>query len=126
MYKTIRGISRALAIAAVQNEALETRHKWIPKEAFGEEENAEAEKIAAAVADVLSNADGRRWSAAFWQDRDNVLDDLKAACRGLFIGFRSQDAIRETLEHCGINCPVLPFDHSSVPRYKPEADPVQA
>lgn len=126
MYKTIKGVARALAIAAVQNEALETRHKWISKEAFGEAENAEAEKIAAAVANILSNADGRRWSAAFWQDRDNVLDDLKAACRGLFIGFRSQDAIRETLEHCGINCPVLPFDHSSVPRYKPEADPVQA
>lgn len=126
MYKTIKGISRALAIAAVQNEALETRRRWISKEAFGEEEKAMAEKIAAVVADVLSNADGRRWCGAFWQDHDNVLDDLTAACRGLFIGFRSQDAIRETLEHCGINCPVLPFDHSSVPRYKPEADPVQA
>ena len=47
MYKTIKGISRALAIAAVQNEALETRRKWISKEAFGEEEKAMAEKIAA-------------------------------------------------------------------------------
>lgn len=42
MYKTIKGISRALAIAAVQNEALETRRKWISKEAFGEEAKAAA------------------------------------------------------------------------------------
>lgn len=126
MYKTIKGISRALAIAAVQNEALEMWYKWIPKEMFGEEENAEAAEIAAAVADVLSNADGRRWSAAFWQDRDNVLDDLTAACRGLFIGMRTQDEIRDTLKHCGINTLLIPFDHSSVPWHKSEGDPVQA
>lgn len=60
MYKTIKGISRALAIAAVQNEALETRRKWISKEAFGEEETAEAEKIAAAVADVKPPVDGEQ------------------------------------------------------------------
>lgn len=126
MYKTIKGISRALAIAAVQNEALETRRKWISKEAFCEEEKTMAEKIAAVVADVLSNADGRRWCGAFWQDHDNVLDDLTAACRGLFIGMRTQDEIRETLKHCGINTLLIPFDHSSVPWHKSEGDPVQA
>ena len=46
---------------------------------------------------------------AFWQDHDNVLDDLIAACHGLHIGFRAQDDIRVTLAHCGINCPLIPF-----------------
>ena len=109
MYKTIKSIAHALAIAAVQNEALETQHKWIEAATFGAAEKLQADKIAATIDSILSHADGRRWCSAFWQDHDNVLDDLIAACHGLHIGFRAQDDIRTTLAHCGINCPLIPF-----------------
>lgn len=102
MYKTIKGIAHALAIAAVQNEALIAQHKWIEAAAFGAAEKLQADKIAAAIDSILSHADGRRWYGTSWQDHDNVFDGLIAACHGLHIGFRAQDDIRATLAHCGI------------------------
>lgn len=94
-YKTIKGVSTAVARCVVQDLAYASGRWVYSGKQFTIEDKEKIKNIAMRVENLLIHADGRYW--------DDVLNDIKRMCGMDFhLGFQAQDTILDTCERCGI------------------------
>lgn len=98
-YKTIKGVSTAVARCVVQDLAYASGRWVYSGKQFTMEDKEKIRNIAMCIEGLLIRADGRYWG--------DVLSDIERMCSMDFhLGFHAQDMILDTCRRCGIR--ILP------------------
>ena len=103
-FKTIKGLSRYIAKAAIVDEAFASDNVCSPSglHELMQANEAKIKAYAAGIEQVLLAADGLRMSAYPLKEA-GVLDLIKSICPNLHCGFAMQEQIMKTCALHGIN-----------------------
>lgn len=103
-FKTLKGLARYIAKAAVVDEAFASGNICSPSglHELMQANEAKIKAYAAGIEQVLLAADGLRMSAYPLKEA-GVLDLIESICPNLHCGFAMQEQIMLTCKGCGIN-----------------------
>lgn len=88
-YKSIKGVSNAVARCVVQDMAYASGRWVFSNEEFTMEDKEKIKNIAMRIEALLNRANGRYW--------DDVLSDIERICgMDFLLGFQAQDTILDT------------------------------
>ena len=95
IYKSIKGVSNAVARCVVQDLAWANGRRVYSIKQFTVEDNEKIKNLAMRVESLLVHADDRYWN--------DVYDDIKSICGENFhLGFAGQEMILDTCRRNGI------------------------